>query len=70
MAASEETHKPTIVGVDGNVLITFPNDVYLRMTAPMAREFARQILAAAAKSEGQTGYQFIIDATEPEKSPK
>ena len=66
-APTEETHSPKIVGVGGNVLVTFPNDVYLRMTAPMAREFARQILAAAAKSEGQTGYQFIIDTTTPKE---
>lgn len=67
MKTTEESHAPKIVGVGGNVLVTFPNDVYLRMTATVARTFAQQLLAAAAKSEGGTGYQFIIDATEPKK---
>lgn len=65
---TEEQFRPTITGVGGNVLIQFPNDLYLRMTADMARKFAQSILAAAAKSEGHTkGYQFIIDTTEPKK---
>lgn len=64
---SEATFNPTITGVGGNVLVQFPNYVYLRMTAEMARTFAQHLLMAAAKSEGHTtGYQFIIDSTEKE----
>jgi hypothetical protein len=61
---SEQTFTPTIMGVDGHVLISFPNDVYLRMTADVARRFGTRIVAAAAKSEGKVGYEFLIEASE------
>jgi hypothetical protein len=58
---SESITKPTITGADGTVTIDIGESLYLKMSADMAEEFGKQILAAAARSEGSSGQIFIME---------
>lgn len=58
---SESITKPTITGADHTVTIDLGDSFYLKMSAVMAEKFGKQILAAAARSEGRSGQIFIME---------
>jgi hypothetical protein len=60
---SEVIHAVKIVPVRATktVLVELPDNIYMRMTAEQARDFASRLLAAAAKSEGKSGHTVMME---------
>jgi hypothetical protein len=60
---SEVTHAVKIIPVRATetVLVELPNNVYMRMPADKARDFGMRLIAAAAKSEGKSGTEFLLE---------
>jgi hypothetical protein len=58
---SESVTNPTITGTDGTVTVDLGDSFYLKMSAAMAEEFGKQIISAAARSEGRSGQIFIME---------